>query len=199
MLAESSRRCALAGCASWVFHHEADARALPFGSNTFDASRSERLFQHLDDPQVALREMIRVTRPGGWIVVLDTDWASTSIDTSDTELEHLLIRAGVEHVFKNPYAGRQLHRLFHANGLDEISVEIRPQYSTSYGFSRYVGMLDRLEDAIVNAGLVTAARLAVWHEALEQADARGVFFAYLSMMLVSGRKPASVHLRETLP
>ncbi len=35
---------------------------LPFADGAFDAVRAERVFQHLDNPEAALREMMRVTK-----------------------------------------------------------------------------------------------------------------------------------------
>jgi ubiquinone/menaquinone biosynthesis C-methylase UbiE len=43
----------------------ASAYDLPFDEASFDACRAERLFMHLPEPQRALPEMRRVTRPGG--------------------------------------------------------------------------------------------------------------------------------------
>ena len=55
---------------------------LPFADESFDVVRAERVLQHLDDPETALREMLRVTRVGGQIMLIDPDhgqrvWRST--------------------------------------------------------------------------------------------------------------------------
>src|SRR5215472_1128612 len=42
-----------------------DALSLEFADNTFDGCRTDRVLQHLDDPERAVAEMVRVTRPGG--------------------------------------------------------------------------------------------------------------------------------------
>jgi SAM-dependent methyltransferase len=56
---------------------------LPFPAGSFDACRAERVFQHVPDPLRALTEMIRVTRPGGRVLVLDTDWGTTAVSGAD--------------------------------------------------------------------------------------------------------------------
>ena len=73
MVEEANGRAKAAGLDERVLHRQADAAALPFDDDFFDACRSELVFQHLPDPATGLAEMTRVTRPGGRIVVLDTD------------------------------------------------------------------------------------------------------------------------------
>lgn len=50
----------------------ADATQLPFDSNTFDVTSISFGIRNVDDPSVALREMARVTRPGGSVAILET-------------------------------------------------------------------------------------------------------------------------------
>jgi demethylmenaquinone methyltransferase/2-methoxy-6-polyprenyl-1,4-benzoquinol methylase len=51
--------------------HEADAMALPFDESVFDAVTVAYGVRNLPEPLVGLREMYRVTRPGGTLVVLE--------------------------------------------------------------------------------------------------------------------------------
>ncbi|MCB8953906.1 MAG: ubiquinone/menaquinone biosynthesis methyltransferase [Ardenticatenales bacterium] len=50
----------------------ADTLALPFADNTFDAVTSGFLMRNVIDVPGAFREQMRVTRPGGWVVVLES-------------------------------------------------------------------------------------------------------------------------------
>ena len=50
----------------------ADALALPFADNTFDAVTSGYLIRNVVDISRAFREQVRVVRPGGTVVCLDT-------------------------------------------------------------------------------------------------------------------------------
>jgi len=40
---------------------------LPFDDNTFDIIVSDFVFEHLDTPKEIAKELIRITKPGGWI------------------------------------------------------------------------------------------------------------------------------------
>lgn len=59
----------VAGCAS----------RLPFADHSFDVIFANALLEHLPDPQAAMKEFHRVTRPGGFIAVCSPDWNRTSM------------------------------------------------------------------------------------------------------------------------
>ena len=67
MLVKARQRFEQAGIAASTRH--ADVRRLPFADNSFDVVMSAHLLEHLQDPGAALAEMMRVTRPGGAIIL----------------------------------------------------------------------------------------------------------------------------------
>ncbi|MGV9453530.1 methyltransferase domain-containing protein [Streptomyces sp. NPDC003635] len=54
----------------------ADVHALEFPDDSFCVVHAHQVLQHVGDPVQALREMRRVTRPGGFIAVRDSDYAA---------------------------------------------------------------------------------------------------------------------------
>lgn len=50
----------------------ADMLALPFADNSFDCASCAFGIRNVDDPILALREMARVVRPGGSVIILET-------------------------------------------------------------------------------------------------------------------------------
>jgi len=187
MVAEAERRVSEAGVAAWATHIQADVSDLPFPSASFDACRSERLFEHLNEPARALSEITRVVRPGGWIVVLDSDWGSLSIDTCEVDAERRLVHFFTEHMVNNGYSGRQLYRLFMKQGLADVTVEVCGIPLIDYALARQVLLLDGCEREALTSGVVSGEELESMHAWWNQAAADGAFFASMSMMLVSGR------------
>jgi ubiquinone/menaquinone biosynthesis C-methylase UbiE len=188
MIAEAEQRAQKGGVSAWVIHKCADAIELPFESDYFDACRSERLFEHLPDPAKALSEMVRVTKPGGWIVVLDSDWGTFSIDASEIETERRLVRFFSKHSMNNGYSGRQLYRLFKKRGITDISTQICGVILTDYHFTRQLVLMDTCEGEALAQGVITVQALEKLHNFWKKASADGDFFASMSMILISGRK-----------
>ncbi|TMR33579.1 methyltransferase domain-containing protein [Actinomadura geliboluensis] len=54
----------------------ADVHALPYAAGTFDVVHAHQVLQHVADPVQALREMRRVTRPGGIVAARDADFGT---------------------------------------------------------------------------------------------------------------------------
>ena len=69
-----------------------------------------------------MAEAVRVTRPGGAICFVDSDWASFSVEAGEDKLERKLHALHLEQ-FHNPYAGRTLGHLLRAQGLGFVVTE----------------------------------------------------------------------------
>lgn len=186
MVTQANQRALAAGVDDLVKHEQGNAICLPFPEERFDSSRSERLFQHLICPERALFEMARVTKPGGSVVVFDTDWGTLSIHTSLPEIERRVIQFSNETCMHNSYSGRRLPQLFAAQGLRNISVEVLPYQITNYALCREVIVLDRREQEALAAGAIRQDELDRWHEDLEALDRDGGFFVSFNLVLVAG-------------
>ena len=71
MLSSARDRCAGLDNVDLI---EGAAEALPFGDGQFDKAVSVQVFEYLADMRPALRELHRVLRPGGRLVIGDMHW-----------------------------------------------------------------------------------------------------------------------------
>ena len=69
---ERAQALAASKCLTNVSFKSGDVNALPFDSASFSIVTSRYAFHHLVEPVRALREMVRVCKPGGRIAVMDT-------------------------------------------------------------------------------------------------------------------------------
>lgn len=188
MVAEAERRAAEAGVAGRVRHQRGDACALPFGDAQFDAVRSERLFLHLDQPERAVAEMARVTRPGGRVVLMDTDWGTRSVDTPEVELERRIARVLTETCLANGYSGRRLYGLMRGAGVADPEIDLVPLFTTDYGLWRLLSRMEMAFEVAVRDGVMTDDEVRRLDESFRDKDAAGTFFASTMVMMVSGTK-----------
>jgi ubiquinone/menaquinone biosynthesis C-methylase UbiE len=182
MIAEAQHRHAAAGLS--VAFVEGDAQHLAFAEASFDRCRAERLLMHLDHPENALAEMVRVVRPGGRVVVFDMDWGMVFVDSPSQGATRKILQA-LSDGMKHGWIGRSLARLFQAAGL--VGVTCMPHaVHMDYAFARR--LFDGYLTKVQAAGGVSADELTNWWQHLEQAEAAGQFHVGQLGFIVSGRK-----------
>ncbi|MGR9115217.1 MAG: methyltransferase domain-containing protein [Gammaproteobacteria bacterium] len=167
------------------------AGQLPFQDSYFSSCRSERLFMHLKAPEQALSEMVRVTQPGGKIVILDTDWASLSIDNPLPKIEQALSNYRVAQVLNNGYSGRSLYRQVKGLQLSNIAIEVSAVCVTDLELFYYLSMQQAVEDQALANRVVTERELKYWREELNQAAENDCFYCTVNMVTISADKPNS--------
>jgi len=93
-----------------VVFQAADAYRLPFPDGAFDVTHCHQVLAHLRDPAAALREMLRVTRPGGVVAAREADVATMCAWPEDPALVrfHDFARAVHCSAGGSATAGRQL-------------------------------------------------------------------------------------------
>lgn len=103
-----------------------DAQAMDFASNTFDFVYSRMLMEYLKDKEGAVREMVRVCKPGGAVLLQDLDgqllWHYPEDPVVQGTVEKV-VRALAVTGF-DPFVGRKLFSLAHRAGLRKIDVQV---------------------------------------------------------------------------
>lgn len=120
MLAEARRRAVAAGLD--ITFRAGDASRLPYRDASFDICRVKTVLQHVGDPLLVIREMSRVTRPGGRVGALEIDLSTVVIDYPDRAVTRTILDA-FDVAIAQPWAGRQLQRLFREAGLTDVAVD----------------------------------------------------------------------------
>jgi len=168
----------------------ASATALPFADGTFDAVRAERVFQHLDRPNEALAEMLRVTRPGGRVMVIDPDHGQLGLGLD--EPEHRLVfeamRREILRTIVNPHSGSRLRGLFVGAGMKEIEEIVSAVELSHPVFVRALFLEEKLAGT-VKSGDITAEQSARFSAALEARQRSGAFRAIAVGYRVAATRP----------
>jgi ubiquinone/menaquinone biosynthesis C-methylase UbiE len=161
-----------------------NAQHLAFADASFDRCRAERVLMHLEHPEQALAEMVRVVRPGGKIVVFDMDWGMAFVDSPYQETTRTILQAFSDGMYHG-WIGRSLPRLFQAVGLVEVTC-VPHTVHLDYAFAQclFAGYLRTVQAA----GVVSAEELTRWWQALAQAEEAGHLHVGQLGFVVSGRK-----------
>lgn len=162
----------------------ADGRATGLEDARFDGVRIERIIQHVGDAVGFLREAKRIVRPGGRIVVADSDWGSLMVHPGDRALINRLT-SGNGGVLAEPWAGRMLHGVLLDAGLVDVSSRIHvidagPRIAESFS-----GLLARR----VAAGIGTEEELEAFAADHAAAMERGDGVYSFCMFVAWGRRP----------
>lgn len=123
----------------------ADAHCLPLGDEVFEIVLSMQVLEHLHAPWIAVREIARVLRPGGWFVgsvAFLKPYHSSYFHMTHKGVRHLLSTAGLE--------------------IDRLAAAQSLTYSLYGGMVPFLSV--RLRRLILGAvdGLVAGLRVGVW-------------------------------------
>jgi len=165
-----------------------DLTRIPCRDGVFPACRIDRVLQHIHNPACVIRELARVTAPGGTLVAFDNDWDSYSISLSDRKTSARVTRFWRDS-FASGRVGKDLAGLFHDAGLTDIHAE--PKTLTIVGLSladkvfEIRMLLSRMEQA---GALIPGEATGVWDELVRRLQ-QGTFSSGYTGYLVWGKKP----------
>ncbi|MCU1239869.1 MAG: hypothetical protein JWO71_595 [Candidatus Acidoferrum typicum] len=103
-----------------------DAQAMDFASNSFDLVYSRMLLEYLKDKAGAVKEMLRVCKRGGAVLLQDLDgqllWHYPEDPVVQGTVEKVVGALAVTGF--DPFVGRKLFSLAHQAGLRNIDVQV---------------------------------------------------------------------------
>jgi SAM-dependent methyltransferase len=91
---EAARRAARLGLADRCRYEQGNAESLPFDDASFDLVTCQTVLIHVAEPRAVIREMLRVTRPGGHVLAAEPNNVASflvaSSVTADAEIDQLV-------------------------------------------------------------------------------------------------------------
>ncbi|RUW85137.1 methyltransferase domain-containing protein [Mesorhizobium sp. M1E.F.Ca.ET.063.01.1.1] len=187
MLAMSRRRCANQ---PWTEFQRADATKLPHPDDAFDAAVSTQVYEYVADISTALAELHRVTRPGGRVVVVDTDYDSLVVYTSDQARMERVLSAWGDH-FVHGGLPRTLTGQLRDAGFTIRQRDVVPMFNPEYHDNTYARrMLAIVASFVVGRRGVSQEEANAWLAEFSELGEQGKFFFSLNRYLFVADKIA---------
>jgi arsenite methyltransferase len=161
MLAAAARRRVGADAAPLHFG-TGDALALPFPDDSFDAVTATQVYEYVADLPAALAEARRVLRPGGRLLILDTDWDSVVWHSSDRARMRRVLTAWDEHL-ADPHLPRRLGRLLTDAGFTVARRQVHPMLNAGYDANTFsAGVIGLVANFVPGRAGVTETEAQAW-------------------------------------
>lgn len=145
--------------------------------NTFDLIHARAVLEHLKDPDLVLRKLIRSLKPGGWLLIEDNDHhLILNTDEPPSPFREAMKQA-VKIISQtwsfDPFYGRKLYSELSALGIKELQCEGRvyQQPGGSSGAPQvWRHIIERLRQPILDSGALTTDQFEKALEALDNPE-----------------------------
>lgn len=178
------------------FRQEKIEGGLPFADGTVDGVYSHNFLECLADGNIFAKEVGRVLRPGGVVVIAHWDFDSQLFDATDKELARRLVHTfadwqqpWMEHA--DGWMGRRLWGTFAPTKLFAGTVQARLLVNTTYSAPWYGHARAQGFERMARRGLVPAADVKRFTTDLEALAKRGRYFYSIVGFAYVGRRLAT--------
>lgn len=153
----------------------ADGQSTGGEAASYDVVLGHTVLSHVPDPAAFLAEALRLTRPGGRVVIHDGDYASFAFDSGSAELDRTMPEVYMSVVVANPYVMRALPRLVAQAGatLEDVFGEVIIQGAPDGYFMNFV---ENFAPMVRKGRPDRAADIDAWRESCSRAARESVFY-----------------------
>lgn len=168
---------------------EGAAKALPFADESFDRALSVQVFEYIEDVPAALREVRRVLRPGGGLVIWDVDWGTVSWHATDQALMQRTLAAFDRHLV-HPSLPSTLSTQLRNAGFENVHMDAHAFATNELSPETYGGaMVSMLESYVVEQGGMSPEDATRWRDEQHELGARGEFFFSVTQFCFAATRP----------
>ncbi|RXF71707.1 methyltransferase domain-containing protein [Arcticibacter tournemirensis] len=165
-----------------------EASPIPFEDATLSGIRTERLIQHLKEPQKVINEAYRVLKPGQPLVIVETDWSNLSFYNADTAIEGKVSRYLTDEKINNGRAARQLTGYLEKAEFKNIKLEVFPFVLKSLKEVFTYLLIDQSLTEMKSKGYLNAEEYDSFIASLQRADSNHYFACSMNLVVASALK-----------
>jgi ubiquinone/menaquinone biosynthesis C-methylase UbiE len=186
MLELASRRCA---ALQNVTLRRGEVISLPLADASIDALVCAQVLEYVQDVASALGEMRRVLRPGGRVVIWDSDWETVSWHARDEARMRRVLETWDEHLTHRSLP-RTLAAQLRAAAFEHVAVQAHAFATTVFtpdGLG--VVLVPLIEAFVAGRNGITQEEARAWAAEQHELGERGEFYFASTQFCFSARKP----------
>lgn len=162
-----------------------EAYPLQFPDESIDGLRTERVIQHLKEPQKVVDEIARILKPGSPFVIVETDWHSLALYTSFTDTQRKLNTYLTDTKINNGFAARKLTSYLKQSGFKDINFQIHPFILATLDEANQYLWIEKMIRETAEQGFITQTEFEQLYGALKDADAAGYFACSINLVVAT--------------
>lgn len=160
----------------WVECKLADVVKLPFANHEFDAVYANQVLEYITTLNDAIREIHRVLRPGGRLIIVATNWSSLVWYSNHPERMKRMLATWDEHA-PYPDLPASLAVQLRAFGIQPVNQKPLPILNTSYNEHSYSYWAARLiKQFVAGRNSVSEAEAEAWLQEFDELEKQNAYF-----------------------
>ena len=165
--------------------YEGDAGKLPVEDHSLDAVSCTQVLLYVENVSLVLTEIKRVLKPGGRVVIVETDWRGVILNSADYSLTQQIFSAW-DTTVPSPNLPVHLRQLLKKHGFSKIQVEAIPILNTGYSPSNFShGVIKWIAKNAEKKGVISKEQTKDWLTDLEKLEKEDSYFFCVNRFLFS--------------
>ena len=165
--------------------YEGDAGKLPVEDHSLDAVSCTQVLLYVENVSLVLTEIKRVLKPGGRVVIVETDWRGVILNSADGSLTQQIFSAW-DTTVPSPNLPVHLRPLLKKHGFSKIQVEAIPILNTGYSPSNFShGVIKWIAKNAEKKGVISKEQTKDWLTDFEKLEKEDSYFFCVNRFLFS--------------
>ncbi|MDB4921631.1 methyltransferase domain-containing protein [Mucilaginibacter sp.] len=162
-----------------------EAYPLPFEDETISGLRTERLIQHLNNPEKVISEIHRILKKDHPLVIIETDWNSLSFYTEFIETQKKVNTYLTNVKVNNGFAATKLMSYLQLSNFKDLKFEIHPFVVNTLKEANEYFWIEKMIQEATEKGYIKEHEYKAFYKALQIADDENYFACSINLVLAS--------------